>query len=99
MKPGGLRMGSPAMTTRGFGKEDFVRVADVVHRAVGIAQRLDGEAKEEAKAKGKKGAATVKAFMDFVGEGEGVLEIMELKREVEGWVGTFGVPGIKEETH
>ena len=96
MKPGGLRMGSPAMTTRGFGKEDFVRIADVVHRAVGIAQRLDGEAKEEAKAQGKKGAATVKAFMDFVGEGEEDLEIIELKREVESWVGTFGVPGIKE---
>ncbi|KAG9814606.1 serine hydroxymethyltransferas-like protein, partial [Aureobasidium melanogenum] len=34
MKPGGLRMGTPAMTTRGFQPEDFKRVADVVHRAV-----------------------------------------------------------------
>jgi len=33
LKPGGLRMGSPAMTTRGFQPADFSRVAEIVDRA------------------------------------------------------------------
>jgi glycine hydroxymethyltransferase len=30
--PGGIRVGSPAMTTRGMLEEDFVRVADLIHK-------------------------------------------------------------------
>jgi hypothetical protein len=33
LKPGGLRLGTPAMTSRGFQPEDFTRVADIVDRA------------------------------------------------------------------
>ncbi|KAL8685118.1 MAG: hypothetical protein Q9218_007970, partial [Villophora microphyllina] len=54
MKPGGLRMGSPAMTTRGFQPEDFVRVAEIVDRAVTISQRLDAEARKDGEEKGRK---------------------------------------------
>merc|ERR1712087_445812 len=35
--PGGIRMGTPALTTRGFLEKDFVAVADFVDRAVKIA--------------------------------------------------------------
>ncbi len=97
MKPGGLRMGTPAMTSRGFVAEDFRRVADVVHRAVVIAQKLDKAAKESAESKGRKNPTSVKAFMEFVGEGEEVNEILELRREVEEWVGTFSLPWIKDD--
>ncbi|KAJ2776815.1 Serine hydroxymethyltransferase, cytosolic [Coemansia javaensis] len=38
MVPGGLRMGTPAMTTRGLREADFAEVAALVDRAVGIAQ-------------------------------------------------------------
>jgi len=38
--PGGVRMGTPALTTRGFVEEDFVKVADFVDRSVKIAQKL-----------------------------------------------------------
>lgn len=30
--PGGLRMGAPALTSRGFVESDFRQVADFVHR-------------------------------------------------------------------
>lgn len=30
--PGGLRMGTPALTSRGFVEADFDQVADFVHR-------------------------------------------------------------------
>lgn len=103
MKPGGLRMGSPAMTTRGFQPEDFVRVAEIVDRAVTMTQRLDKAALEAASAgadgaDGKKKAkpGTLKSFMAYL-EDSGVAEhdrdLMELKREVQDWVGTFGLPG------
>ncbi|KAI9717385.1 MAG: Cytochrome B translational activator protein cbs2 [Candelaria pacifica] len=95
MKPGGLRMGSPAMTTRGFQPEDFSRVAEVVDRAVTITQKLDKVAKEEAEANGRKNPGSVKAFLEYLGNAESIREIVELRREVEEWVGTFSLPWIK----
>ncbi|KAH1622078.1 Cytochrome B translational activator protein cbs2 [Aspergillus fumigatus] len=92
LKPGGLRLGTPAMTTRGFQPEDFRRVADIVDRAVIITQKLDKAAKESAAAKGVKNPNTVKAFLDYVGEGDEISEIVLLRKEVEDWVGTFSLP-------
>lgn len=95
MKPGGLRMGTPAMTTRGFQPGDFKRVADVVHRAVNITKMLDGKAAEAAEKKGRKNPKSVNAFREYVKEGEECVEIVELRREVEDWVGTFALPWDK----
>lgn len=95
MKPGGLRMGSPAMTTRGFQPEDFRRVADVVHRAVSITQKLDKVAKEQAEKQGRKNPGSVNAFKEFLGEGQDVTDIIQLRQEVEDWVGTFSLPWEK----
>ncbi|KAF2835196.1 SHMT-domain-containing protein [Patellaria atrata CBS 101060] len=92
MKPGGLRMGSPAMTTRGFQPDDFRRVADVVHRAVGITLDVDKKAKEAAEKSRRKNPGSVKAFTEYLGEGEDVVEIVQLRKEVEDWVGTFSLP-------
>jgi len=92
MKPGGIRMGTPAMTTRGFQPEDFKRVADIVHRAVEITKRLDGAAKEAAEKSGRKNPGSVNAFREHVGEGQEVTEIVQLRQEVEDWVGTFSLP-------
>ena len=85
MKPGGLRMGTPAMTTRGFLAEDFERVADVVHRAVSIALQVDKAARE-------RDVKTVKGFSQFLGEGDEFADILKLRKEVEDWVGTFSLP-------
>ena len=92
MKPGGLRMGSPAMTTRGLLPDDFVRIADIVDRAVSITQKLDKTASEELEAKGTKNPRTVKAFLEFLGNGSEFPEIVQLRREVEAWIGTFSLP-------
>lgn len=95
MKPGGLRMGTPAMTSRGFQSDDFQRVADVVHRAVELTKRLDGMAKEAAEKAGRKNPSSVNAFREYVGEGEEITEIVQLRKEVEDWVGTFQLPWEK----
>lgn len=95
LKPGGLRMGSPAMTTRGFQPEDFRRVADIVDRAVAITQRVDKSAKEAAEAKQRKNPTSLAAFREYLGEGHDDTEIVQLRQEVEDWVGTFSLPWDK----
>lgn len=96
MKPGGLRMGTPAMTSRGFQPEDFTRVAGIVDRAVTITQKLDKTAREESEAKGRKNPGSVKAFLEYLGEGEEISDIVLLRQEVEDWVGTFSLPWAEE---
>lgn len=99
LTPGGIRMGSPAMTTRGFSEEDFQRVADIVDRAVSIAVRADKAAKkaaEEKAAKDGKAVKGLKGFMEYLGEGEGVPEIIQLRSEVADWVGTYSLPWDKK---
>ncbi|KAH8169497.1 serine hydroxymethyltransferase domain-containing protein [Sarocladium implicatum] len=90
--PGGLRMGTPAMTTRGFTENDFVRVADVVDRAVTIASRIDKAARKAAEEAGEKSPGKLKLFMEHLGNGESYPEIVQLRSEVEDWVGTYPLP-------
>merc|ERR1711937_60265 len=40
LTPGGIRMGAPALTSRGFMEKDFAQVAEFFDRAVGIAVEL-----------------------------------------------------------
>ncbi|KAM3507664.1 hypothetical protein MY11210_007061 [Beauveria gryllotalpidicola] len=90
--PGGLRMGTPAMTSRGFTENDFVRVADIVDRAVAIAVRLDKAARAAAKERGEKSPGKLKVFLEHVGNGDTDTEIVQLRSEVSDWVGTYPLP-------
>ncbi len=38
---GGVRLGTLAMTTRGFVEADFSRVADMLHRCINIAKKVE----------------------------------------------------------
>lgn len=96
MKPGGLRMGTPAMTSRGFQPQDFTRVADIVDRAVTVTQKIDKSAREHAEANKRKNPGSVKAFLEYLGEGQMISEILVLRKEVEDWVGTFSLPWTDE---
>jgi len=46
LKPSGLRLGTPALTTRGFGKKDFVQVVKIVHEAIVIAKDISSKCQE-----------------------------------------------------
>ena len=90
--PGGLRMGTPAMTSRGFSEGDFVRVADIIDRAVTITARLDKAARKAAEEKGESNPGRLRNFLEFVGDGETDREIVQLRSEVADWVGTYPFP-------
>ena len=40
MAPGGVRVGAPAMTSRGLKEQDFEQIADLLHEVLGICKRL-----------------------------------------------------------
>lgn len=82
--PGGVRVGAPALTTRGFVEADFVKVADFMHRAVEIAQDIQ-------KTSGMR-------LTDFVKGMQNNPAIEALKAEVEAFATSFPMPGFDIKT-
>jgi len=80
LSPGGVRIGAPAMTTRGCSTADFEKIAEFLDRCCQICLKVQQE-------KGKK-------LKDFETGLPGNSEIAALKKEVEAWAITFGYPGI-----
>merc|ERR1712072_1065290 len=78
LSPGGVRIGSPAMTTRGCGAEHFKKIAEFLDRCCQIALKVQSE-------KGKK----LKDFEDGLKDNA---DIVELKKDVEAWTVGFGYP-------
>jgi glycine hydroxymethyltransferase len=93
MVPGGLRMGSPALTSRGFVEGDFDQVAGFVDRAVKIA--IDVQSKVAA-ASGKKNV-TAKEFNTYLAANK-VPEIDALKADVETFSKQFPTIGFEKST-
>merc|ERR1712061_607331 len=80
LSPGGVRIGSPAMTTRGCTTKDFQKIAGFLDRCCQIALKVQA-------AKGKK-------LKDFEAGLKESSEIPTLKAEVEAWASSFGMPGL-----
>ena len=40
MAPGGVRVGAPAMTSRGLKEQDFEKIADMLHEVLGVCKRI-----------------------------------------------------------
>jgi glycine hydroxymethyltransferase len=80
LSPGGVRIGAPAMTTRGCGVEEFKKIGEFLDRCCQIALNIQ-------KVKGKK----LKDFEEGLKENA---EIVALRKEVEQWTTGFGYPGI-----
>lgn len=87
----GIRLGSAAMITRGFKPPDFNRVANIVHRAVGIARSVMAELTEFKTAKSTRPIAP-KKFRDHLMNGSNRQAIMQLSNEVESWMQHYPPP-------
>ncbi|KAG1664768.1 hypothetical protein FOA52_013620 [Chlamydomonas sp. UWO 241] len=86
MTPGGIRIGTPALTTRGMGEADFVKIAGFLDRAVKITMACREKLGADAKLKdltthlAKKDCALIKALL----------------AEVHNLAGAFPMPGLAQ---
>ena len=86
LKPSGLRLGAPAMTSRDLVEDDFAQVVEFIHQAIQISQSAM-----------EKAGPTIADFKKFVEADEITFEKIEaLKTEVENWVGQFPLPGMDD---
>ena len=83
LTPYGIRIGTPAMTSRGFGEKEFERVAAYISEAIKTAREIqDSLPKEANKLKDFKAKAT---------SGE-VEKLTALRKEISEWSCTFPLP-------
>jgi len=80
LMPGGVRIGTPALTSRGFMEEDFIKIADLIDEGVKICLGVQ--------------AKTGKALKDFLPALEGNAEIAALKAKAEALATTKPMPGF-----
>ncbi|KAI9735928.1 MAG: Serine hydroxymethyltransferase, cytosolic [Cirrosporium novae-zelandiae] len=83
LTPCGIRIGAPAMTTRGMSEDDFKRVARYIDKSIAICKDVQSKLPKEAN--------RLKDFKAKVASGE-VPDIVELKKEIAAWAGSFPLP-------
>jgi glycine hydroxymethyltransferase len=81
MTPGGVRVGTPALTSRGFKNEDFVQVAEFLDRAVQLAISIQA-------------GLSTKKLVDFKKAFKDNAEVEALRQEVEAFASNFPIPGF-----
>ena len=83
LTPCGIRVGAPAMSTRGMDEEDFKRIANYIDKCISITKDIQSGL--------PKNANKLKDFKAKVSSGE-VHEIDELRKEIASWAGKFPLP-------
>lgn len=83
LTPMGIRIGAPAMTSRGLGEDDFKRIAGYIGKCVDLTKKIQSNLPKENN--------KLKDFKAKVASGE-VPEIAELKKEIAAWASTFPLP-------
>jgi len=79
LAPGGVRIGTAALTTRGFSEEHFVTIAQLLHRGVKIAQEIQSK--------------VGKMMVDFEPAVKKSEEVVALRHDVEAFAKQFPLPG------
>jgi len=80
MTPGGVRIGTPAMTTRGFKEPEMVKLA-------GLLDRIVKKTVEIQSVSGKK-------LKDFEVGMKADEDLLKIKKEINEWVSQFFMPGL-----
>jgi len=83
LTPCGIRIGAPAMSTRGMGEEDFKRIARYIDTTITLCKKIQGDLPKEAN--------KLKDFKAKVAS-DTVPEILELRKEISAWASTFPLP-------
>lgn len=94
LNPGGVRVGTPALTSRGFNEANFDRVADFLHRGCQIALQAQQIAELEAQVGDTKPTKVLlKDFVAALGNEEVQKSLEQLRTEVEEFASAFPMPG------
>jgi len=101
INPGGVRLGTPALTTRGLKENDFDQVADFLHRGCEIASQAQQIAALEVEAQIQAGELSrktkkvlLKDFQQTIEENAEIQsKIEELRQDVELFATPFFMPG------
>ncbi|KAK7818559.1 serine hydroxymethyltransferase [Quercus suber] len=88
MVPGGIRMGTPALTSRGFVEEDFAKVAEFFDASVKLAVKIKAETK----------GTKLKDFLAVQSAPHFQSEITKLRHEVEAYAKQFPTVGFEKES-
>lgn len=83
LSPGGVRLGSPALTTRGLTTDDFNQIGEFLHRAVQIALAIQEQ--------------VGKMLKDFTPVLESHADVIQLRSEVHAFASRFPMPGFSVE--
>lgn len=83
LTPCGIRIGAPAMTSRGLGEEDFKTIARYIDQSIKLCKKVQGELPKEAN--------KLKDFKAKVAS-ESVEEILKLRKEIADWASSFPLP-------
>ncbi|XP_048449017.1 serine hydroxymethyltransferase, cytosolic, partial [Rhincodon typus] len=88
LRPSGLRLGTPALTSRGFQEEHFHTVAAFIHRGIQITLEIQRDI-------GAK--ASLKEFKErMMTDKDHQSKIKQLKEEVEMFASNFPIPGLAD---
>jgi len=83
--PGGIRLGTSALTSRNMTEADHKKVAQFLHRTVQLSLQIQKEA----------GSKLLKDFVNVAtGEGPSAQAVKALKQEVHAFARSFPLPGL-----
>ncbi|KAF6097003.1 serine hydroxymethyltransferase 1 [Phyllostomus discolor] len=86
LRPSGLRLGTPALTSRGLLEKEFQKVALFIHKGIELTLQIQNDV-------GVK--ATLKEFKEkLVGDEKHLSSIRALREEVESFASLFPLPGL-----
>lgn len=101
LHPGGLRLGTPALTSRGMKEDDIQQVTEFLHTGIQLTQqaKADHEAavKAAASSDGSPAKPTTKGFKQYVVQDATTsTRIAELREKVETFSKRFSMPGFDD---
>uniref|UniRef100_A0A8C8XQH8 Serine hydroxymethyltransferase n=1 Tax=Panthera leo TaxID=9689 RepID=A0A8C8XQH8_PANLE len=86
LRPSGLRLGTPALTSRGFLEKEFQKVAQFIHRGIELTLQIQDDVGAR---------ATLKEFKEkLAGDEKHQRAIRALREEVESFASLFPLPGL-----
>uniref|UniRef100_A0A8C9GYZ7 Serine hydroxymethyltransferase n=1 Tax=Piliocolobus tephrosceles TaxID=591936 RepID=A0A8C9GYZ7_9PRIM len=87
LRPSGLRLGTPALTSRGLLEKDFQKVAQFIHRGIELTLQIQSDIGVR---------ATLKEFKERLAGDKYQGAMQALREEVESFASLFPLPGLPD---